>query len=169
MILVIDLDGTIANNDHRNIYIETEGKKDWDKYFDPELMKQDIPFLDARYGMHRISKLPNTHLLFLTGRPQRTRGVTAWWIYNHFGWNTFPLSTEEYFNSVPRENYAPMIMRSDKDRRPANVYKEGWVKWIAQRTGNRPIIFVDDDERCYEMYWLHGVVLRPPAIWSAFG
>jgi hypothetical protein len=168
MILVVDLDGTIANNDHRQVFVQ-EGvpRKDWDKFYDPQLMKEDLPFRDAQSFFDRVSRVDGVHVVFLTGRPERTRGVTAWWLYAHYKINIIPQDRAAGFLLAPAAGMAQLIMRGDSDWRNANLYKKGKVEQLAQLRPGEPFIFIDDDVRCYEDYWRYGIVLRPPEAWAA--
>ena len=62
-IVICDIDGTIANNDHRQHFLE--GKKDWDGFFS-ELNKiyQFIQY--KKLLIYRTNMSP-----FITGRPER--------------------------------------------------------------------------------------------------
>jgi|TARA_B110000305_G_C19406008_1_gene622779 hydroxymethylpyrimidine pyrophosphatase-like HAD family hydrolase len=93
-IILCDIDGTVANNDHRQHFLE--GKKDWDGFFS-ELIN-DKPIYKI------INKVNNAYLagkeiIFLTGRPERYRYSTLLWL-------------SEYFNFEPL-----LLMRNNKDLR----------------------------------------------------
>ena len=82
-IILCDIDGTVANNDHRQHYLE--GKKDWDGFFS-ELVN-DLPIYEI------IDQIINEHnngkeIVFLTGRPDRYRMSTQTWLQKYFD---FPL------------------------------------------------------------------------------
>jgi hypothetical protein len=168
MIIVCDLDGTVANNDHRQIHVQ-EGmpRKDWDKFYDPALIKDDLPFQDAQAFFDRASRIDGIHIVFLTGRPERTRGVTAWWLYAHYRINIIPEDRAANFLLSPAIGMAQLIMRGDNDWRNANLYKKGRVEQLSRIRPGEPFVFIDDDTRCYETYWRYGIVLRPPEAWAA--
>ena len=78
-IVICDIDGTIANNDHRQHFLE--GKKDWDGFFS-ELLR-DKPMYSI------IEKVKNLHfdgknIAFITGRPDRYRAETVKWLNLYF-------------------------------------------------------------------------------------
>jgi len=78
-IVICDIDGTIANNDHRQHFLE--GKKDWDGFFSS--LSEDKPIFEI------INKINNLNfkghkITFLTGRPEKYRGETKKWLNRFF-------------------------------------------------------------------------------------
>tara|TARA_X000000950_G_C13797712_1_gene612128 strand:+ start:702 stop:1133 length:432 start_codon:yes stop_codon:yes gene_type:complete len=93
-IILCDIDGTVANNDHRQHFLE--GKKDWEGFFSE--LSNDLPITSV------IEKINDHHkdgheIVFLTGRPQRYRYSTTLWL-------------SEYFNFDFR-----LLMRPDNDQK----------------------------------------------------
>ena len=74
-IVLCDIDGTIANNDHRQHFLE--GKKDWDGFFG-ELIN-DSPIMPV---IEKINQEVNNgnKIIFITGRPERYRYSTNLWL-----------------------------------------------------------------------------------------
>lgn len=156
MILLVDIDGTLADNSHRQGFLQST-KKDWDSFYDPELMAKDAPIEVAMEVVPRLIAKPDLHFAFLTGRPERTRSVTMAWIARHIG----------CIATIPSSNEGPhLLMRPDGDHRRADVYKEEWILFLKKR--GKPIVFIDDDERNTEMYRKHGIFLKAPECWSVF-
>ena len=82
-IILCDIDGTVADNSHRQHFLE--GKKDWDGFFDA--LDLDEPIYEI------INKMNDEHnqgreIIFLTGRPERYRDSTENWLKQYFN---FPL------------------------------------------------------------------------------
>ena len=82
-IILCDIDGTEADNSHRQHFLE--GKKDWDGFFDA--LDLDEPIYEI------INKMNDEHnqgreIIFLTGRPERYRDPTENWLKQYFN---FPL------------------------------------------------------------------------------
>ena len=82
-IILCDIDGTVADNSHRQHFLE--GKKDWDDFFDA--LDLDEPIYEI------INKMNDEHnqgreIIFLTGRPERYRDPTENWLKQYFN---FPL------------------------------------------------------------------------------
>lgn len=77
---VFDLDGVIANIDHRLHYIK-DGAADWDTFFSPLEMMKDTPI---RPTIELIASLSvQYYVRILSARPERTRGVTMGWLNEH--------------------------------------------------------------------------------------
>lgn len=98
---VIDIDGVLADVRHRLHHI-TGGHRDWDAFFDAA---GEDGVLDE--GRSAVDEAVADHLrvVYLTGRPERCRDLTRAWLDSH----GFPAGQ--------------LRMRSDRDRRPARVYK----------------------------------------------
>ena len=78
-IVLCDIDGTIANNDHRQHFLE--GKKDWDGFFSE--LSNDLPIqkvIDKVIEEHSNGK----EIVFVTGRPERHRSETEKWLKKYF-------------------------------------------------------------------------------------
>ena len=100
-IVLCDIDGTIANNDHRQHYLE--GKKDWDGFFSELINDDPIPkIINQINDLHSLGK----KIVFVTGRPERYRKQTLLWLLKYFD---FELS---------------VFMRKDKDRRHKLIIKK---------------------------------------------
>jgi len=78
-IVICDIDGTIANNDHRQHYLE--GKKDWEGFFSELINDEPIfPIINKVIEEYNTGK----EIVFLTGRPERYRNVTTEWLKRYF-------------------------------------------------------------------------------------
>ena len=100
-IVICDIDGTIANNDHRQHFLE--GKKDWEGFFS-ELHK-DKPIFEI---IDKVNSLENEgyKIYFLTGRPEKYRIQTKDWLKKYFSFNL------------------KLIMRGDRDKRNKEQVKK---------------------------------------------
>ena len=117
---VIDLDGVVADVRHR-LHLVREAPRDWDGFF---AGIPDDPPLPA--GVAVVRRLATEHdLVYLTGRPERTRAATEAWLVRH----SLPL--------------AEVIMRAERDRRPARVVKPQLLRRLA--AGRWVAVVVDDD------------------------
>jgi hypothetical protein len=175
MILLVDIDGTIADNSHREGFLQG-GKKDWDSFYNPELMAKDLPIEAAMDVLPRLITLLQGNFFFLTGRPERTRAVTVAWLEKHIG-----CTPKTRPDAGPDESHRPFLcMRPDGDHRRASVYKEDLAAFltggsIRTQNGNvvlakprQPLTFIDDDERNTDMYRKYGIFLKAPECWSVF-
>jgi len=78
-IILCDIDGTIANNDHRQHFLE--GKKDWDGFFSELINDEPIfPIINKVIEEYKAGK----DIVFLTGRPEKYRYSTSLWLKEYF-------------------------------------------------------------------------------------
>ena len=100
-IVLCDIDGTIANNDHRQHYLK--GKKDWDGFFSELINDEPIfPIINKVIEEHNAGK----NIIFLTGRPERYRKSTILWLKRYFNFDL------------------EILMRKDTDRRDKLITKK---------------------------------------------
>ena len=117
---VIDLDGVIADVRHRLHHIDG-AKKNWPAFF-AEVGSDDV----LPEGRAVVDRLAGDHeILYLTGRPERTRPATEDWLTRH---------------ELPRGR---VIMRRDDDRRPARMVKPALLRSLSR--GRQIAVVVDDD------------------------
>lgn len=98
--IVVDLDGTLCNCDHR---IHLAQAKDWDSF--QELAPQDTLYDDVSGLIKSLS--PFYQIVVITGRNDRYRAKTIEWLRKH--------DMLEHIDSL--------IMRPDGDRRKDREYK----------------------------------------------
>jgi len=81
-IVLCDIDGTVANNDHRQHLLKNY--KDWDKFFSK--LSSDAPIFPI---IKMINKRSNDgmEIYFITGRPERYRAETVSWLKKYFKYN----------------------------------------------------------------------------------
>tara|TARA_B100001121_G_scaffold263391_1_gene244217 strand:+ start:1188 stop:1613 length:426 start_codon:yes stop_codon:yes gene_type:complete len=78
-IILCDIDGTIANNDHRQHFLE--GKKDWEGFFSELVNDLPIQIIIDKVIQEQVN---GKEIVFLTGRPERYRYSTTLWLKEHF-------------------------------------------------------------------------------------
>lgn len=122
-IILCDIDGTVANNDHRQHFLE--GKKDWDGFFSE--LSNDIPIYSI---IEKIKKhqFQGKDIIFLTGRPERYREETESWL-------------KKYFNFKFR-----LLMRKDNDLRNKVIAKEEILRENSIQSGSIHLIYENDEE-----------------------
>jgi phosphoglycolate phosphatase-like HAD superfamily hydrolase len=124
-VAVIDLDGVVADVRHRLHHI-SGGRRDWDRFFaavgDDEALAEGVAVVERLSADHDI--------VYLTGRPERTRPATLEWLDRH---------------RLPR---AEMIMRSDRDRRPARMTKVAALTRLTDAGRTIGVVVDDDPEVC---------------------
>jgi len=135
--VIFDIDGTLANGDHRLHLIQQEPKQ-WDAYFDLCDEDQSIPHMIAMLRVLEREFVP----VFVTGRAARCRAKTAQWLEDH-GAHTgrYPLR---------------LYMRPDGDHRDDDVLKIELLGRL-RSDGFEPLMVFDDRTRCVHAYRLAGV------------
>ena len=126
-IVICDIDGTVANNDHRQHLLQ--GFKTWDKFF--AHLSEDLPISEV------IEFVINLHdegkdVVFVTGRPARYEKATRKWL-------------EKYFDFEIK-----LIMRQDQDKRnKIDVKKEIFLENFKPKD----IFLVIDNDRDLIKMW----------------
>tara|TARA_B100000035_G_scaffold116247_1_gene98525 strand:+ start:894 stop:1322 length:429 start_codon:yes stop_codon:yes gene_type:complete len=128
-IILCDIDGTVANNDHRQHFLE--GKKDWEGFFSE--LTNDIPIFSI---IEKVKKHQSEgkDIIFLTGRPERYREETESWL-------------KKYFNFKFR-----LLMRKDNDLRNKVIAKEELLKENSIQSACIHLIYENDEDLIN--YWI---------------
>jgi hypothetical protein len=117
---VVDIDGVLADVEHRLAHLRG-ARRDWDAFF--AAAGADRPLAD---GVRLARSLASrTSIVYLTGRPERLRGLTEDWLRVH---------------GLPS---GPVVMRPDGDHRPARMLKPALLARAA--AGRHVAVVVDDD------------------------
>lgn len=147
---IVDLDGTLCNDRSRRCAAGPDGKiveyvpeysptLNWDTYFNYELMLAD--------GLHdnlaraiRVAQKTGVHIVYLTGRPEKTRKATEDWLKQH-----------------DLDFHAHLVMRDDDDRTPARSFKAKKIDWLINEYNFKFILGVTDRECDIEAYEEHNI------------
>ena len=133
--IIVDIDGTFANNEHRRPFVEKH-PKDWKSYL--ELVAKDTPYdwcVDLVQAMLQQECLP----IFVTGRNESHRGVT-----------------DDLIVGAGIADYE-LYMRADNDfRQDAIVKREIFDKHIAGKFNVR--FAIDDRQQVVDLWRSMGIV-----------
>ncbi len=131
--IIVDLDGTLANCDHRLHFIEGT-KKNWDLFFEACVNDTVIePMLNLMKHLSNDYKI-----VFVTARPEKNRVLTAQWLVDN---NIY---------------YDCLMMRPDKDFSKSPVSKQKMLLSLIDK-GYKPIYAFDDRADCIQMFLENGV------------
>ena len=132
---VIDIDGVVADVRHRLHLVQGKPRR-WNEFF--AAAADDPPLPD---GVALVQELAADHdILWLTGRPERNRRLTATWLAAQ---------------GLPAE---PLLMRPDRDVRPARLTKRDELRTL--RAKHDVGIVVDDDPDVIDMLAADGFPTR---------
>lgn len=104
--IVVDMDGTLANGDHRIHHITTK-PKNWTNYF--AACDKDIP-ISHMIEILRAMKSIGYHIIVASGRSDEVRDKTEAWLVDH---------------KVP---WDVLIMRKAGDHTPDDELKVSWLR-----------------------------------------
>lgn len=134
--IISDIDGTLANCDHRRHHVEGK-KKDWDAFFAE--MGDDAPKYKVINTYHALLKIGGIEEgILCTGRFEKDREKTQTWL-------------EENFVS-----YEHLLMRKDGDFRPDEVVKEEMLDQLLA-LGYEPYLVLDDRDKVVKMWRSRGL------------
>lgn len=133
-IVVFDLDGTIANIDHRRHLVDGKDK-DWDKFYrqcvNDKPNNRVIELLSILYYRDK-------NVQIWSGRSDVVRQPTEIWLNKYV---------------VP---YNGLLMRKDGDYTPDEVLKENWLKETISKGFTVSMVF-DDRKKVVDMWRRNGI------------
>lgn len=129
--VIFDIDGTLANINHRLHFIKTENK-DWDNFF--AHMDKDTP-IESMIKLCNLMYQQEHKVLVVTGRPDNYRELTQSWLKQQ------------------GVDYHELYMRKAGDRRPDWIVKQE----ILQNLPYDIWYAVDDKPQVVDMYRKQGL------------
>ncbi len=154
MLLILDIDGTLANLDQRAHFVEKDDPtpEDWDRFFDPEIVAKDTPIKEAQAALKSMHD-DFEKVIFITGRPEHLRETTVQWLSDHFG---FTPSEDELY------------MRPDgSTERSSKLKKEILDGKVKELYGDMDWAFIDDEDDNLKMFDAYGTTEKAPECWDA--
>ena len=111
-IVLVDIDGTLADVRHRLYHIRDGRKKNWKGFF--EGMDRDTPIASTVAWVRSLAQIHD--IIIITGRPEEYRARTVAWLKQ---------------NEIP---FSDMFMRRDGDHRPDyEIKQEALERWPKER------------------------------------
>lgn len=153
MILVLDIDGTLADLSHREFLVADKATADWDTFFSDELIYKDQVIKGALEGYEALYDLADK-IYIVSGRPERSLDRTEEWLIE----NGFDLS--KVLGSI--------ILRPDDLKSTSREFKEAVLKSIIlpENDPDDVYVFIDDEPKNLEMFSEYGLALKAPEIWK---
>ena len=131
---IFDIDGTLANTDHRNHYLHQK-PKDWKSWSAEAPL--DTPYweiVDLVNAAHCIG----IKVIVATGRMEKHREQTTKWLEDH------------------KIFYDHLYMRDDADFRDDNILKKEYLDDIRNK-GYNPVMVFEDRDRVVDMWRANGI------------
>ncbi len=133
-VIVFDIDGTLANVDHRRHWVASK-PKNWAAW--NAAMKHDTPHEDIVWLLDSLRQ-SNTRIVICSGRGEETRAVTETWLWQNVGpWDA-------------------LYMRAEKDYRKDSIVKVELLQQIRKDYAN-PWLWVDDRQQVVDAIRAEGV------------
>ena len=150
MNIIFDLDGTLADCEHRIHYVRGPGRmrsadKDWESFH--QACGDDKPIQPIINVFRAMSESHSVKIW--SGRNSSVRIKTVAWLAGHI--NDKGYSTRDnmrYFDSI-------LTMRSKDDRRLDHIMKEEWL--LALPKDQWPDLVFDDRQTVVDMWRKHGI------------
>lgn len=131
-IIIVDMDGTLADVRHRLRYIRGRGKPNWKRFF----QEQRHDPANKRVCRQVRELAQENEIVIVTGRPEQYRAETEGWLGRH---------------KIP---YSGIYMRPAGDHRPDFQVKKDILEKIGKQ---RVALVVEDRPRVCEMYRQQGL------------
>ena len=138
-VIVFDIDGTLADGEHRMHLIRADGKKDWNTFFAKAV--EDPPHYEIQWLNHIMADRDDVELVVLTARPEKRRDITERWLAEH---------------GIEHTELILKTDREEQDRVPDYQFKERILdELIAQ--GRKPYMVFEDRQNVVDMWRKRGI------------
>lgn len=134
---IFDIDGTLANCEHRVGLLTTEEADRWDRFY--ELCDRDLPIWAVVETLRMLES--HADIWLFTGRRESTRAKTLNWLKEHY----IPFS-------------GVLNMRPDGSHAPDYKLKRDWYKAMSDDDRRRLVAVFEDRDRVVQMWRGLGVV-----------
>ena len=135
MIIIFDLDGTLADIEYRR-HLVTNGNTDWDKFY--KLCVNDAPNMPVVEIYKTLQKSGKYTMAILSGRGEIAKKETTEWL------------KENYIK------YDILKMRPKGDYTPDEILKLGWLKELQEE--EMIICVFDDRQKVVDMWRKQGLI-----------
>jgi phosphoglycolate phosphatase-like HAD superfamily hydrolase len=153
--IIFDIDGTLANVDHRRHFVDgTHGKKDFNKFY--EVMDDDGVHWDIVELLH-MYHLRDYKIIICTGRPEEYRKVTELWLHGLVAFAIIDTYSDEAKSNIsPEKGYHKLLMRPD-DRRhePDYLIKQDMLNELRKDYDIK--LAIDDRDQVVKMWRENGI------------
>ncbi len=151
MLVIFDIDGTMADSTHRSHFVDGP-VKDWASFLDPALVGKDSPIPGAQKALKHFRDM-GFRIIFLTGRNETIRDTTRSWLGEHFEGDHF---------------FYELIMRPKDNLDLPTVYKAKELAKLGKVLLKSGVWLCFDDDFYMQKVYLEygGVPFLAPGCWS---
>lgn len=156
-VIIVDIDGTLSDCQHRLHFINGE-HKDWDAFY--SALENDKPIEQMRWLMRIIDMGcgnmmigSDVNFVFCTGRPEKYRNLTVKWLIKNIDECFCPDSEDDEGG----ETWPKLLMRKDGDFRADDIIKQEMLDSLKAK-GYEILFAIDDRKRVADMYRKNGVI-----------
>jgi len=138
-VIIFDVDGTLANGDHRTHLLGNRADHEWQAYFDASI--DDAPHVEIQWLNHLMSTQPDVEIIVLTARTESSRQITADWLAAH----------DIIYNEL--------ILKPDAEsgqHGTDHLFKERVLDELIAR-GRTPFMVFEDRQRVVDMWRRRGI------------
>lgn len=146
-VIIVDLDGTLCNIDHRLHFVRGD-KKDWRGFLSN--LDKDIPNEWCVHLLNAIKYGSTSHVIYMSGRGQEYKDKTVDWLRKH---NLYGHCVKLDNNGIPV--LTNLFMRCEKDSRPDTQIKEILLDFEVL-TRYTPLFMIDDRPSVCRMWRSRG-------------
>lgn len=133
-LFVFDLDGTLADINHRLHYVRSRERPHWGKFL--ESCDKDLP-VQWVMNLFNMCRQQGT-VIILSGRNDNVKKKTVAWLIEH------------------DIMYDYLLMRKDKDYRPDQIMKKEMLENFLRDQNYKVQFIVDDRQRVVDMWRANG-------------
>ena len=164
MDVIFDIDGTLANAEHRlhlivpdpNVLYEQPFQKDWDRFLSDDMVAKDTVIPAIWCVLSALICDFNT-VLFITGRPERQRETTWRWLTDDL------CAHRRFIRHKLLRKPERLYMRQDGDRRPSHEVKRELLR-RARYDGYSPQLVFEDRKDDTKMWRSEGLLCCQVAV-----
>lgn len=150
-IVICDIDGTIADCEHRKHHLMGE-KKDWNGFFS-EMIADGLIESTQELLMNFVDA--GKKIIFVSARPEKYRKVTEDWLWKHYIYPVRSASFETAAFDDPVIGYEALLMRPDGDSKDDTIVKQAILDTYFDK--NTIHCVVDDRPSVLRMWAANGL------------
>lgn len=135
--VIFDIDGTIADCNHRRKFVDGSQKKDWDAFRDATVNDTPIQHVCDMAKQHYADQ---DTVIFVSARNNCQRDITEKQITEWTGIS----------NPI-------LFLRPDGDYRPDSVFKKDVLEVLREMLGQDPDVVYDDRNQVVDMWRANGI------------